>query len=65
MHRREFVTAAGAAAAVVSAAQAFANPASVAAESMHPAKLRLSKNQPLIVSRPAKPACGIVSACSL
>jgi hypothetical protein len=41
MHRREFVTAVGAAAAVVSAAQAFANPASAAAaESMHPAKYK-------------------------
>jgi hypothetical protein len=40
MHRREFVTAVGAAAAVVSAAQAFATASAAAAESMHPAKYK-------------------------
>ena len=41
MHRREFVTAMGSAAAVVSAAQAFTVTANAAiAESMHPAKYR-------------------------
>ncbi|HTO64375.1 MAG TPA: four-helix bundle copper-binding protein [Bradyrhizobium sp.] len=41
MHRREFVAAIGTAAAVVSAAQAFATTANAAtAESMHPAKYK-------------------------
>ena len=64
MQRREFIAAAGTAAAVASATQVFAQATTGGGmEDMHPRFTRLSRKPASNASRPATTASGIVSAC--